>query len=50
MSIIEAVALTAAAAGIILSLACLAQAYADCKRSQRLADALVELLEKRWKK
>ena len=48
---IEAVALTAVAAGILLSLACLVMAYADCKRSQRLVDAavsaLAEALEKR---
>lgn len=50
MSIIEAGALTAVAAGILLSLACLVMAYMDCRRSQRLADALAELLEKRWKK
>lgn len=47
---IEAVALTAVAAGILLSLACLVMAYADCRRSQRLVDAvsaLAEALEKR---
>ena len=47
---IEAVVLTAVAAGILLSLACLVIAYMDCRRSQRLVDAVSALAETREKR